>query len=80
MNQLNTFTQKFKAQYINGDQLEMTPDTAFRKLESWDSLTGMAVLVMIQDEYGMDIPVDKFKGLITVQDVYKFILENKNRK
>lgn len=81
MDQLNEFTQKFKAQYIDGKQIEMSPDTAFRQVGSWDSLTGMAVLVMIQDDYGIDIPVDKFKGLITVQDVYKFILkDNKNQK
>ncbi|MGA2406157.1 MAG: acyl carrier protein [Bacteroidales bacterium] len=80
MNQLNEFTQKFKAQYIDGTQFEMLPHTAFRKVGSWDSLTGMAVLVMIQEEYKIDIPVDKFKGLITVQDVYNFILENENQK
>ena len=80
MDQLNEFTQKFKEQYIDGDQFEMFPDTAFRQIGSWDSLTGMAVLVMIQDKYGIDIPVDKFKGLITVQEVYKFILENRNQK
>ena len=81
MDKLNEFTQKFKEQYIDGKQIEMSPDTAFRQVGSWDSLTGMAVLVMIKDEYGIDIPVDKFKGLITVQDVYRFIFkDNKNQK
>mgnify|MGYP000957956490 CR=1 FL=1 len=81
MDKLNEFTQKFQAQYIDGADIKITADTDFRQIGSWDSLTGMAVLVMIQDEYGIDIPIDKFKGLLTVKDVYNYIhkeLKNKN--
>lgn len=80
MNNLNEFVVKFKSQYIDADQFEMTPETLFRNIGSWDSLTGMAVLVMIQDEYGIDIPVEDFRKLLTVNDVFKFVLENTHLK
>lgn len=73
MNKLNEFTQKFQEQYIDGQEIKMSPDTDFRQIASWDSLTGMAVLVMIKDEYGIDIPFDKFKGFLTVRDVFNYI-------
>ncbi len=80
MEQINEFVNKFQAQYIDADQIEMNPDTEFRQIGTWDSLTGMAVLVMIHDEYGVDIPVESFRKLKTVKDVYNFLLPNKIKK
>jgi acyl carrier protein len=76
MDQVNEFVLKFKNQYSDADKIEMTSETPFRLIGSWDSLTGMAVLVMIQDEYGIDITAEKFRELNTINDVYNFILEN----
>lgn len=78
MDNLNEFTLKFKDQYMDSDSIEMNPQTDFRQAGSWDSLTGMAVLVMIKEEYGVDISVETFKNLRTVSDVYEFIRSIKN--
>jgi acyl carrier protein len=80
MEVLNDFVNKFKTQYVDSDQFDMGPDTSFRQVGSWDSLTGMAVLVMIHDEYGIDIPMSEFRELATVKEVYNYILSNNNKK
>ena len=78
MDSVDVFTKKFQDQYIDAESFTLHPESEFRQVDSWDSLTGMAVLVMIKDEYGIDIPVETFRNLKTVKDVYSFIKESKN--
>lgn len=75
--ELNVFAQSIREQFIedNIDAINVTTD--FRKLDSWDSLTGMAILTVIADDYGIDIPVQKFKELSTIQELYDYVLLNK---
>jgi acyl carrier protein len=73
MDNIFDFTRKFQNQYIDADTFEMHPETEFRQVGSWDSLTGMAVLFMVKDEYGVDITVENFREMKTVNDVYTFI-------
>jgi acyl carrier protein len=76
MDSVNDFTKKFQHQYIDYESFELNPESEFRQIDSWDSLTGMAVLVMIKDEYGIDIPVESFRNLKTVNEVYSYILSS----
>ena len=70
---LNDFLFQFKEQYVDGDEICLDFDTDFRSIESYDSLTGMALLVMIQDNYNLSITEEKWKELHTVEEVYNYI-------
>lgn len=70
-----TFLNQFKEQYI-GDTDSLTLESEFRKIDSWDSLTGMSILVMIKDEYDIDMTADALKACITIGDVYDFVEKN----
>lgn len=71
---LDEFVTMFKEQYFDADEFEMAAQTEFRNIGSWDSLTGMAILVMIKDEFNIDFPEDKFRACKTVQEVYDAVL------
>jgi acyl carrier protein len=77
MDNINDFTKKFQSQYIDAESIFLKPESEFRQVGSWDSLTGMAVLVMIKDEFSIDISVESFKNMKTVDDVYSFIKSRK---
>jgi acyl carrier protein len=77
MDNLLEFTQKFQDQYIDSDTFKMQPETEFRQVGSWDSLTGMAVLVMIKDDYGVDISAETLKTLKYVKEVYELVKASK---
>ncbi|MBQ4200162.1 MAG: acyl carrier protein [Kiritimatiellae bacterium] len=47
----------------------VTPDFAFRSAPEWSSLTGFALLVMCEQEYGARIAPDDFLKLRTVGDL-----------
>jgi acyl carrier protein len=72
--ELNEFLKKFKEQYIDGDEIVLDSDMDFRKIDSYDSLTGMSIIVMIKDEFDMDITNEKWKELRSVKEVYNYIL------
>jgi acyl carrier protein len=74
MDTVDEFTVKFHDQFFDADTFDMQPDTEFRQINSWDSLTGMAVLVMIKDNYGVDIPVGTFTEMKTVREVFDHII------
>lgn len=71
--ELNDFTKKVSDQFLDIDQPNVTAEVAFRTLSTWDSLTGMAVLTMIEDDYKVAIPVDDFKQLKTVADLFNYV-------
>lgn len=71
------FINDFRSQFIDSDEITVDAFTEFRKIGSWDSLTGMAVLVMIKDEYGVDMSDTDLKKCNTVQDVFEFISSKK---
>lgn len=70
---INEFIVKFKEQFIDAESIEVNEMTLFRKIESYDSLTGMAILVMIQDEFNLIISEEVYKTLNTPRDLYDYI-------
>lgn len=75
---IDIFANKFREQFIDGDSITVLPETAFRQLPSWDSLTGMSVLVMIQDEYGVEITDEELKQTNTVEELFNVVNRKKN--
>jgi acyl carrier protein len=60
-------------QFLDQDQPLVTPDVPFRTLSTWDSLTGMAIITVIQDDYGINIPVNDFLKLTTVRELFDYV-------
>lgn len=51
----------------------ITPETEFRTLAEWDSLSYLSVIAMIKDEYNVEIGGGDFKKLTTIRDIVNFI-------
>lgn len=75
--ELNEFLSKFKEQYIDSESILLNADDNFRDIDSYDSLTGMAILVMIKDNFNIDITDEDYKNLHTVREVYNYIQDIK---
>jgi acyl carrier protein len=71
--ELNNFLDKFKEQYADYDEIVLTADADFRQIDSYDSLTGMAILVMIKDLFDVDLTDDEYKSLHSIHEVYDYI-------
>ena len=67
------FLENFKSQFIDADEINLELESDFRDIDSWDSLTGMAIIVMIEDEYGKKIEDGEFKAAKTVKDLFELV-------
>lgn len=73
----NKFIDDFTSQFIDAEDISVDENTNFRNIGSWDSLTGMAVLVMIEDEYQVKMNDSDLGKCTTVQDIFDFVSSKK---
>ncbi len=60
------------AEVFEVDPEDITMDTVFREeIEDFSSLVGFSLIVMMEDEYGVRVPVDEFLQCKTIGDLYK---------
>jgi acyl carrier protein len=55
---------------------EVTPSKTFADDLDIDSLSMVEIAVAAQDKFGVEIPDDQLKDLVTVQDVINFVAKN----
>lgn len=70
---LQEFTCAVQAQFMDGNEMDLSPDDDFRNVDGFDSLTGMAILVMIQDNFQYNMNVTDFLKCKTPAELYSFI-------
>lgn len=75
--EFNEFKTKFVDQLIGEDESQINAETDFRQLSSWDSLTAMAVIAMVEDEFKIQMTDQELKGLKNVGDIYSFVSSKK---
>ncbi len=49
-------------------------DSNFKEIESWDSFSGMAVISMIDEKFGIIIKAEEMARINTFQELYDLIL------
>jgi len=64
------FIELFKEVFEMEDE-EVKFNDNFRDLETWDSITHLSLIAMLDDEYDIQIEEEELKKLITVEDLFK---------
>ncbi len=54
---------------VNPETLSL--DTRFRELEGYGSMVGFSMLITLEEEYGVNLPVDAFLHINTLGELYK---------
>lgn len=70
-----TFIQDLRQQFINPEAIDLTFDSEFRNAEDYDSLTGMTIMVMLQDKYKVVLSLEEYKAQKTVGELYNIVLK-----
>lgn len=71
---IQEFIINFKNQFDDPESVTMSPDTNFRSLDEWNSLTGLMTIAMADESYGVTLTPDELKSATTVQDLFNIIL------
>ena len=70
------FKQKFSEAIEDELLLELGPNSSFKNLESWDSFSGMSIISMIDEEFGITIRSEDMMRLNTLEELYDLLLNS----
>ena len=63
----------FVADVMDVDSIEISMDTEYKTYEKWDSLMMLTLVMEIEAEYGVSIPIEKLGTVKTLADLYDFV-------
>ena len=72
------FLGAFMEAFELDESFEVKMDDEFRQYDNWDSLTKLSLIAVLDDEFDVLIEDKDFNKIITVQDLYDFIIEIKS--
>lgn len=64
---------KFVAGVMEVDPATLSENTAYGEHEKWDSLMHMRLVMEIEEEYDIEIPIDEVPNIKTLKDLYKYV-------
>ena len=67
---LNEFISNFADQFDETDASEIKADTEFKALDEWSSMTGLAVIAMVDAEYDVQIKGNDIRESKTIEDLF----------
>lgn len=70
---LEEFIENFAAEFDETPAEAFTPNTEFKTLEEWNSLTALSVISMIDDQYDKTITGADLRGSKTLEDLFNLV-------
>lgn len=67
---INEFIEKFAEAVEVEDSSALSANTEFRNLEEWSSLAYLSVIALMDEEFDVQIEMEDFKKLKTIQEVF----------
>lgn len=69
--------KEFIDQFVEAVEIEeassVTPETKFRDLDEWSSLSTLSIIALADEEYGVELNPDVFRKAQTVEDIFNAI-------
>ena len=62
----------FVAGVMQVDSSEISGETRFKEFKKWDSLMHMRLVMEIEEEYDVEIPIDEVQNIKTLNDFYQY--------
>jgi len=72
--ELDDFVKKVAEQYEDAEDVVFKPETEYKKLEQWSSITALSIIAMIDEEYGKSIKGNDIQNSNTLEELYKVCL------
>lgn len=72
---INDFIEKFAEIFDDTDASSITPDTKFRDMEEWSSISALGVIAMANEEFDVELTGSDIRSAETVQQLFKIISE-----
>ncbi len=73
---MEEFIEKF-ADIFEIDPSSIEGGIKFRELDNWDSIAGLSIIGMIDEEYGVTFDAEDMRACQTIEELHKRILSKK---
>ena len=70
---MEEFIKTLAALFPNTDISEFTPDTEFKYLNDWSSMTGLLLVALLEDDYDTSLTNNDIREIETVEELYNLI-------
>ena len=70
---LDEFVKAFAAELDDTPEESVTPETNYRELEEWSSLTALSIISMVDDNEDKTITGADLRSCKTIEDLYNLI-------
>ena len=70
---LDEFVKAFAAEFDDTSEDQITPNTKYRELEEWGSLTALSIISMIDDECDVVVTGAELRSCTTIEEIYNLI-------
>ncbi len=74
---MKDFIEKFAEIFDDVDPATLSGDTNFRELDDWDSIAGLSVIGMVDEEYGVTFGAEDMRACNTIADLYNRVQSKK---
>jgi len=64
---------EFVARVMEVEPETLSEDTAYGLHEKWDSMMQLRLVMEIEEEYDVEIPIDDVPNIKTLKDFYKYL-------
>ena len=71
--ELKEFITNFAAEFDETPEEAFVPDTEYKTLDEWNSLTALSIIAMVDDAFGKTITGADLRANKTIEDLFHFI-------
>lgn len=71
--EIKEFINKFEDVFDDTDISTLKPETNFRELEEWSSMTALATMAMVSEEYDVELTADEMRDNSTFIDLFNVV-------
>ena len=71
--EIKEFIEKFADIFDDTEIAILTPETKFRELDEWSSLTALGVIAMADEEFDVELSGNELRAATTIQDLFNLI-------
>ena len=70
---IQDFIENFAAEFDETPAEVFAPETEYKTLEEWNSLTALSIIAMVDDNYNKTITGANLRENTTIQDLFNYV-------
>lgn len=71
--EIKEFIEKFAEIFDDTDAATLAPETKFRELDEWSSLSALGVIALADEEFDVELSGNEMRQVNTIQELFDLI-------